>query len=226
MSHSPKKETFSLTGSGEIENVRLWPEVSLRINPNFIEYLYDDHIVFVCGTNLVIYDIYRMKQKFLIRRNNQLKITYLSVGYVGNSRKKEALTNTSISNLKQSQKASSSLTASKIFSDRLNQEKFKDILIFLGEYSEKESMFYITVIKPSNPKEQYTIKSTGMNWKINFGTILNNSAYCVTISQKQTVSKKTPTHSRLSFAKYTFETFVSQETIQEDLTSLSVAKAT
>ena len=47
-----KQDYFSLTGPGEIENVRVSPSISLRINPNFIHYLYENHIVF--GKNLVI----------------------------------------------------------------------------------------------------------------------------------------------------------------------------
>ena len=192
-----KQDYFSLTGPGEIENVRVSPSISLRINPNFIHYLYENHIVFVSGSNLVIYDLETQKQKFIMRRNNQFKITYLSVGTVTSKKKEQTMRKGS--NMSEAQKD-------------------KDVLICLGEYSDASNCFYITVLKPSNPNVQYTIKSTEPVWRINYATILNNSAYCVTISQKASNSKKTPIHSRLSFAKYTFEQFVSQETIQEELT--------
>ena len=176
----------------------------MRINPNFIHYLYDNHIVFISGSNLVIYNLETQKQKFLIRRNNQLKITYLSVGTVNSSKKREVI-------------VPSSNRKNSVLSER-DSQKEKDTLICLGEYSDAQNCFYITVIKPSNPNIQYTIKSTEPVWRINFATILNNSGYCITISQKASNSKKTPILSRLSFAKYTFEQFVSQENIQEELT--------
>jgi len=68
----------------------------------------------------------------------------------------------------------------------------KDILICLGEYSEKEERFYLTVIKPYNPNVQYTFRSSERFWKINYTTVLNNTGYCVAISQKEVNSKKSP----------------------------------
>ena len=74
------RDFHSLTGPGNIQNIRLHPQTSLRINPNFIHYLTDSFIVFVSGNNLVIYDFETKEQKFLMRKNNQRKITYLNVG--------------------------------------------------------------------------------------------------------------------------------------------------
>ena len=34
------------TGSGQIDNIRIAPITSLRINPNFVHYLYENYIVF------------------------------------------------------------------------------------------------------------------------------------------------------------------------------------
>ena len=70
------------TGSGQIDNIRIAPITSLRINPNFVHYLYENYIVFVSGCNLVIYDCKAKTQKFLMRKHNQFKITSLSIGYV------------------------------------------------------------------------------------------------------------------------------------------------
>ena len=68
------------TGPGEIQNLRLSPTTSLRINPNFVHYIFENYIVFVSGCNLVIYDCQKKAQRFLMRRHNHLKITYLSTG--------------------------------------------------------------------------------------------------------------------------------------------------
>ena len=53
---------------------------------------------------------------------------------------------------------------------------------------------------------------------INFITILNNSQYCVALSHKIDANKKNNmASSRISFMKYSFENFIAQETISEDL---------
>ena len=65
---------------------------------------------------------------------------------------------------------------------------------------------------------QYTIKSTEKKWKIKFSTILNDSPYCVTISQKQSNSIKTPILSCITYCKFPFETIVSQEVVGEEIT--------
>lgn len=193
------KETFSLTGNGDIENVKLSPCTSLKINPNFIQYLYTNEIVYVSGSNLVIYNIETRKQRFLLRKNNHFKITYLSVGTVSSSYSKKK-------DISKKQFTTKDATYDK-----------EKVYICLGEYSSIQQCFYITVLKPYNPSIQYTIKSNEQIWKINYASILNNSPYCVNISQKTSTSKKTPVLSRLSFAKYTFEQFISQETIPEEL---------
>ena len=53
---------------------------------------------------------------------------------------------------------------------------------------------------------------------INFTTILNNSPYCVALSHRiDTYKKSAIASSRISFMKYSYENFISQETIPEDL---------
>ena len=53
---------------------------------------------------------------------------------------------------------------------------------------------------------------------INFTTILNNSPYCVALSHRIDTNKKSGiASSRISFMKYSYENFISQETIPEDL---------
>ena len=56
-------------------------------------------------------------------------------------------------------------------------------------------------------------------WKINFCTILNNTNYCVVLSQKNSKTKNNNDviYSRISFIKYPNEKFISQESIPEEL---------
>ena len=93
----------------------------------------------------------------------------------------------------------------------------KDILICTGEYSDEEELFYVTVTKPGANNYQYTIKSTEPKYIINFTTILNNSQYCVALSKRPNTKKNTFPSSKISFIKYSSETFISQEIISEDL---------
>ena len=102
------------------------------------------------------------------------------------------------------------------------RNELKDKIICIGEYSESEECFYVTTIKPflnnnKNNNNYFCVKSPEKNWKINFCTILNNTNYCVAISQKKSNTIKTPILSRISFIKYSTEVFISQETIPEDL---------
>ena len=64
---------------------------------------------------------------------------------------------------------------------------------------------------------QYTIKSDEQNYIVNFTTILNNSQYCVALSKSINTKKKSIYSSKISFMKYKTESFISQETISEDL---------
>ena len=206
------RDFHSLTGQGNIQNIRLHPQTTLRINPNFIHYLTDSFIVFVSGNNLVIYDFETKEQKFLMRKNNQRKITYLNVG-IGLKNLNPTVENVDKKILDKSYKKRKSA----IELEQIKISLMKDILICLGEYSEKEERFYLTVIKPYNPNVQYTFRSSERFWKINYTTVLNNTGYCVAISQKEVNSKKNPIISRISFGKYTQENFVSEETIPENL---------
>ena len=98
-----------------------------------------------------------------------------------------------------------------------NNFDIKDILICTGEYSDKENLFYITVTKPGTNIYQYIIKSTEQNWIVNFATVLNNSQYCVSLSKKKDDKKNSTVQSKISFMRYSSETFISQETVPEDL---------
>ena len=94
----------------------------------------------------------------------------------------------------------------------------KDILICIGEYSDKEDLFYVNVIRPYASNTHYIIKSTEKKWQINFTSILNNSPYCVALSHRVDPTKKSAIAlSRISFMKYSFENFICQETIPEEL---------
>ena len=102
------------------------------------------------------------------------------------------------------------------------RSELKDKIICIGEYSKHEESFYVTTIKPflnsnKNNNNYFTLKSTEKFWTVNFCTILNNTNYCVALSQKKSNTKKNPISSRISFIKYSSEVFVSQETICEEL---------
>ena len=102
------------------------------------------------------------------------------------------------------------------------RNELKEKIICIGEYSKTEECFYVTTIKPflnnnKNNNNYFCVKSTEKFWTINFCTILNNTNYCVALSQKKSNSKKTPILSRISFIKYSTEVFISQETIPEEL---------
>ena len=94
------------------------------------------------------------------------------------------------------------------------RNELKDKVICIGEYSLNEDLFYVTTIRPFSQgknninnndeiKDSFTIKSTEFFWKINFCTILNNTNYCVVLSQKKTkVKNNYISNSRISFIKY------------------------
>ena len=109
------------------------------------------------------------------------------------------------------------------------RNELKDKVICIGEYSLNEDLFYVTTIRPFSQgknninnndeiKDSFTIKSTEAFWKINFCTILNNTNYCVVLSQKKTkVKNNYISNSRISFIKYSSGKFISQESIPEEL---------
>ena len=151
--------------------------------------------MFVSGCNVVLYNLKTKEQQFLIRKNNRRAVTHVSVGTHKTSQNK--LLN---------------------ITDRDKDIKEKvEPLICIAEFSDKEDLFYITIIKPFASNIQYTIKSTEKKWKIKFSTILNDSPYCVTISQKMSNSIKTPILSKITFCKYPYETIVSQEVVGEEI---------
>ena len=103
--------------------------------------------------------------------------------------------------------------------NNMEKTELKDKLISLGEYSDIENCFYITFIKPSTSNIQYSVKSTEKFYEVNFCSILNNTHYCVSISQKKFSNKTSSNNisSKISFSKYSLETFICQETIPEEL---------
>ena len=169
--------------------------MGIKIVPDYINYVTENYIVFVSGCNVVLYNLKTKEQQFLIRKNNRRSVTHLSVG-----------------TLKSSQN-----NISKISNSNKDIKEKAEPLICIAEFAEKEDLFYITIIKPFNPNIQYTIKSTEKKWKIKFSTILNDSPYCVTISQKKSTSLKTPILSKITFCKYPLETIVSQEVVPEEI---------
>ena len=100
------------------------------------------------------------------------------------------------------------------------KNELKDKLICLGEYSDIEECFYLTFIKPVSPYLQYHIKSTEKFYLINFCSLLNNTNYCISLSQKKLNNKSGIINisTRISFSKYYSDNFVCQETIPEELT--------
>ena len=192
--------------------MKLDPDISLKINPKFVQYITDDIIVFISGCNIIIYDLSLRKQKFILKKNDKRRITFLSIGTT-----KPSQTNldnkTSLRNMNSMNPDSET--------DNLNEKiDLKDKIICLGEYSDIEECFYITFIKPANPHPQYHIKSTEKFYTINFCSILNNTNYCITLSQKKLNNKAGMfnTSTKISFSKYYSENFVCQETINEELT--------
>ena len=168
--------------------------MGIKIIPDFINFVKENYIVFVSGCNVVLYNLKTKEQQFLIRKNNRRRVTHVSVGTVK-----------VVQNNKQN------------LNDKDVKEKIEP-LICIAEFSDKEDLFYITIMKPFQNNVQYAIKSTEKKWKIKFSTILNDSPYCVTISQKQSNSIKTPILSKITFCKYPFETIVSQEVVTDEIT--------
>ena len=181
--------------------------MALRINPNFVQYISENNIVFVSGCNIILYNLETKEQKLIQRKTEQRRITYLSIGHA----KSQKFNETFFQNTK------SKLNFS--FHNTNNYESYdlKDIIICLGEYSDNEELFYIDVIRPFASNTQYNIRSTEKKWMINFTTILNNSSYCVALSKKIDNKKSGIPSSRISFMRYSSENFISQETISEDL---------
>ena len=154
------------------------------------------------------------KQKFLIKKNDQRHITFLSVG--------NARPSMNLLEPKTSLKNINSININPEFEAENNFERteLKDKIICLGEYSDNEECFYLTFIKPLNPSQQYHVKSTEKYYLINFCSILNNTNYCISLAQKK-ISNKAGTTSistKISFTRYYSENFVCQETIPEELT--------
>ena len=166
--------------------------MGIKIVPDYINFVKENYIVFVSGCNVILYNLKTKEQQFLIRKNNRRRVTHVSVGTV---------------------KVSQNL----ILNEKDTKEKVEP-LICIAEFSDKEDLFYITIMKPFQSNVQYTIKSTEKKWKIKFSIILNDSPYCVTISQKQSNSIKTPILSNITFFKYPFETIVSQEMVADEVT--------
>ena len=181
--------------------------MALRINPHFVKYISENLIVFVSGCNVILYNFETKEQIFIPRKTTQRSITYLSVGHLKPLKSTES----------NSIFTSKSKNRSSFFNVSQNYD-LKDILICIGEYSEKEELFYANIIRPYASNSQYLIKSNEKKWKINFTTILNNSPYCVSLSKKIDTGKKSGiSSSRISFMKYSLEDFICQETIPEDL---------
>ena len=189
--------------------------MALQINPNFVQYVTDSIIVFVSGCNLILYDLNVKKQNFLIKNNTHRRITFLSVGSMKSLQPQSQQANidlkTSTRNMNQE-----SIDIDKY----VDRNDIKDKLICFGEYSDIDNDFYITFIKPSNQNVQYSVKSTEKFYEVNFCSILNNTHYCVSIAQKKFSNKTSSNNvsSKISFSKYSSESFICQETIPEELT--------
>ena len=166
----------------------------MNISPDNINFFSENLIVFVSGSNVILYNFETREQQFLLTKSPRRTVTHVSVGTIRN-------TTNNISNNIQNQKKEKS-----------------ELLICICEYSDIEELFYITIIKPFSPNIKYTIKSPQQKWKINFSAILNDSPYCITISQKPSTSLKNPILSHITFCKYPLETIVCQETLGSEIT--------
>ena len=175
-----------------------------------MQYINENIIVLVSGCNIIFYNFQTKEQKFIQRKTAQRRITYLSVGHIKSQKNNEGLMSTTKFKFRNTIYNYNNNNSTKNFD-------LKDILICVGEYSDKEELFYVNVFRPFSSSYQYIIKSTEKKWIINFTTILNNFPYCVAISQKADNNKNGITTSRISFMKYSHETFICQETISEDL---------
>ena len=103
----------------------------------------------------------------------------------------------------------------------MTKNELKNKVICLGEYSHIEDRFYVTTIKPfsSQKNDVFIVQSPEKFWKINFCTILNNTTYCVVLSQKtgEHHKNKNLILSKISFIKYTKEKIIGEESINEKL---------
>ena len=190
--------------------MKLSPDITLKINPNFVQYVTDELIVFTSGCNIILYDLSEKKQKFILKKNDQRYITFLSVGTIKSSQ--------NLLDIKNQQKSYNQEMSETDNSNEKND--LKDKMICLGEYSDSEECFYLTFIKPANPGTQYQVKSTEKIYKINFCSILNNTNYCISLAQKKSTNKANLSNifTKISFSKYYSENFICQETIPEELT--------
>ena len=183
--------------------------MALEINPNFVQYVTDSIIVFISGCNLILYDFNSKIQKFLLKKNTHRRITFLSVGSIKQNQNVDTKTNQKTVNQENLDK-----------DNYTEKEDVKDKIICLGEFSDIENYFYLTFIKPSNPNVQYNIKSTEKFYEVNYCSLLNNTHYCVSLSQKKITNKTSVNNitTKLSFSKFSSESFICQETIPEELT--------
>ena len=192
-----------------MKNFKFQPNLALRINQNFVQYIAENIIVLVSGCNIIFYNFETKEQKFIQRKTSQRRITYLSVGHIRSQKSSEgpmSATRTRLYNT--------------FYNNNNNNSKnidLKDILICVGEYSDKEELFYVNVFRPYATSYQYIIRSTEKKWMINYISILNNFPYCVSLSKKTDSKKSGITTSRISFMKYSQENIICQETIAEDL---------
>ena len=145
-----------------------------------------------------------------MKKNIHRRITFLSVGSI---KPQQQNLDTKVTQKTFNQESAETDK----FSDKL---ELKDKIICIGEYSDIENCFYLTFIKPSNTNIQYNIRSTENFYEVNFCSILNNTHYCVSISQKKYANKTSNNNisSKISFLKYSSEYFICQETIPEELT--------
>ena len=94
-----------------------------------MQYVTESMIVFFSGCNVILYDFNTKEQKFLLRRNKQRIITFLSVGDSKSQQNKFDLTLTS------SRRAYTQTTFNFV------RNELKDKTICIGEYSEIEECF-------------------------------------------------------------------------------------
>ena len=99
-----------------------------------------------------MYDLSTQKQKFILKKNDQHRITFLSVGTIKTSQNN--------SEIKTSQKIGTSINPESETENSKEKNELKDKIICLGEYCDLEECFYLTFIKPANPNQQYRVKST------------------------------------------------------------------
>ena len=187
----------SQTDPSETKGIRLNPKLVLNISPDNINFFAENNIVFVSGSNVILYNLETKEQQFLLSNKPRRTITHVSVGTVNTNNINKSI---GLSYLHPAKKE--------------NLEP----LICICEYSDIEELFYITILKPFSPNVKYSMKSPDKKWKINYSAILSESPYCITISQKSTTSLKNPILSRITFCKYPLEKIICQEIVGEEIT--------